>query len=149
MCCVLFLSRCGPMVLDALIKIKNEIDPTLTFRRSCREGTDNTLYIFKSLFKYYIPVSDEYILSFFFSVWIFRNLWFMCHEHWRDKYFGLYKVSSNNNFITFTNIIQQVNREWRLIPCIKTCNYLQWEYLSQIPTSSVLSSRWAYTFHNK
>ena len=28
----------GPMVLDALIKIKNEIDPTLTFRRSCREG---------------------------------------------------------------------------------------------------------------
>lgn len=30
--------ECGPMVLDALIKIKNEIDPTLTFRRSCREG---------------------------------------------------------------------------------------------------------------
>ncbi len=29
---------CGPMVLDALIKIKNEIDSTLTFRRSCREG---------------------------------------------------------------------------------------------------------------
>ena len=26
------------MVLDAIIKIKNEIDPTLTFRRSCREG---------------------------------------------------------------------------------------------------------------
>jgi len=26
------------MVLDALIKIKNEVDPTLTFRRSCREG---------------------------------------------------------------------------------------------------------------
>jgi succinate dehydrogenase / fumarate reductase iron-sulfur subunit len=32
------LERCGPMVLDALIKIKNEIDSTLTFRRSCREG---------------------------------------------------------------------------------------------------------------
>ncbi|PZN32004.1 MAG: succinate dehydrogenase iron-sulfur subunit [Proteobacteria bacterium] len=32
------LATCGPMVLDALIKIKNEIDPTLTFRRSCREG---------------------------------------------------------------------------------------------------------------
>jgi succinate dehydrogenase / fumarate reductase iron-sulfur subunit len=30
--------NCGPMVLDGLIKIKNEIDPTLTFRRSCREG---------------------------------------------------------------------------------------------------------------
>jgi len=31
------LEQCGPMVLDALIKIKNEIDSTLTFRRSCRE----------------------------------------------------------------------------------------------------------------
>lgn len=30
--------RCGPMVLDALLKIKNEQDPTLTLRRSCREG---------------------------------------------------------------------------------------------------------------
>ena len=29
---------CGPMILDALIWIKNTIDPTLTFRRSCREG---------------------------------------------------------------------------------------------------------------
>jgi succinate dehydrogenase / fumarate reductase iron-sulfur subunit len=32
------LEDCGPMVLDALIWIKNKIDPTLTFRRSCREG---------------------------------------------------------------------------------------------------------------
>lgn len=32
------LDACGPMVLDALIKIKTEIDTTLTFRRSCREG---------------------------------------------------------------------------------------------------------------
>ena len=32
------LDDCGPMVLDALIKIKSELDPTLTFRRSCREG---------------------------------------------------------------------------------------------------------------
>lgn len=31
-------ASCGPMVLDALIKIKNEQDSTLTFRRSCREG---------------------------------------------------------------------------------------------------------------
>ncbi len=30
--------QCGPMILDALIAIKNRIDPTLTFRRSCREG---------------------------------------------------------------------------------------------------------------
>ena len=30
--------QCAPMVLDALIKIKTEIDSTLTFRRSCREG---------------------------------------------------------------------------------------------------------------
>jgi succinate dehydrogenase iron-sulfur subunit len=32
------LDKCGPMVLDAIIYIKNEIDSTLTFRRSCREG---------------------------------------------------------------------------------------------------------------
>lgn len=32
------LDDCGPMVLDAVIKIKNEIDSTLAFRRSCREG---------------------------------------------------------------------------------------------------------------
>ena len=32
------LGDCGPMVLDAIIWIKNKIDPTLTFRRSCREG---------------------------------------------------------------------------------------------------------------
>src|SRR5829696_3904421 len=32
------LDDCGPMVLDAIIWIKSKIDPTLTFRRSCREG---------------------------------------------------------------------------------------------------------------
>ncbi len=30
--------QCGAMVLDVLIRIKNQIDPSLTFRRSCREG---------------------------------------------------------------------------------------------------------------
>ena len=34
------LNQCGPMVLDALLKIKNEVDSTLTFRRSCREGKE-------------------------------------------------------------------------------------------------------------
>jgi succinate dehydrogenase (ubiquinone) iron-sulfur subunit len=32
------LKACGPMILDALIKIKDEVDTTLAFRRSCREG---------------------------------------------------------------------------------------------------------------
>jgi succinate dehydrogenase / fumarate reductase iron-sulfur subunit len=31
-------SACGPMILDALLWIKNNVDPTLTLRRSCREG---------------------------------------------------------------------------------------------------------------
>tara|TARA_X000000950_G_scaffold150376_1_gene185384 strand:+ start:650 stop:1408 length:759 start_codon:yes stop_codon:yes gene_type:complete len=31
-------NECGPMVLDGLIHIKNNIDKTLGFRRSCREG---------------------------------------------------------------------------------------------------------------
>ena len=35
---VIDLDKCGPMVLDALLHIKNDIDPTLTLRRSCREG---------------------------------------------------------------------------------------------------------------
>jgi succinate dehydrogenase / fumarate reductase, iron-sulfur subunit len=35
---ILDLDKFGPMVLDALIYIKNEVDSTLTFRRSCREG---------------------------------------------------------------------------------------------------------------
>ncbi len=35
---VIDLDQCGPMVLDALIHIKNNVDQTLTFRRSCREG---------------------------------------------------------------------------------------------------------------
>ena len=39
------LDKCGPMILDALIKIKNEIDPTLTFRRSCREGILSLIHI--------------------------------------------------------------------------------------------------------
>jgi len=32
------MDDCGPMVLDAIIKIKDAVDSTLTFRRSCREG---------------------------------------------------------------------------------------------------------------
>lgn len=32
------MDTCGPMVLDALLTIKNNMDPTVTFRRSCREG---------------------------------------------------------------------------------------------------------------
>lgn len=32
------MNNCGPMFLDALIKIKDTIDPTLSFRRSCWEG---------------------------------------------------------------------------------------------------------------
>ena len=32
------MADCGPMVLDALLKIKNDIDATLSLRRSCREG---------------------------------------------------------------------------------------------------------------
>merc|ERR1712178_626911 len=32
------LKECGPMILDALVKIKDEVDTTLAFRRSCREG---------------------------------------------------------------------------------------------------------------
>ena len=32
------MDKCGPMVLDALVKIKSEVDPRRTFRSSCSEG---------------------------------------------------------------------------------------------------------------
>ena len=31
------LKTCGPMILDAFVEIRDEVDATLTFRRSCRE----------------------------------------------------------------------------------------------------------------
>jgi len=43
------LDECGPMVLDALFKIKNEIDPTLAFRRSCREGVCGSCAVVRDL----------------------------------------------------------------------------------------------------
>lgn len=53
------LETCGPMILDALIKIKTDMDTSLTFRRSCREGIcgscamnvdgENTLACLKSI----------------------------------------------------------------------------------------------------
>jgi succinate dehydrogenase / fumarate reductase iron-sulfur subunit len=56
------MDDCGHKVLDAIIKIKNEIDSTLTFRRSCREGVcgscamnvngSNTLACTKSIDSY-------------------------------------------------------------------------------------------------
>jgi succinate dehydrogenase / fumarate reductase iron-sulfur subunit len=60
------LDDCGPMVLDALLWIKNRIDPTLTLRRSCREGIcgscsmnidgGNTLACTKGMDEIYGPV---------------------------------------------------------------------------------------------
>ena len=38
------INACGPMVLDALIKIKDEVDTTLTFRKSCREGKQRRMF---------------------------------------------------------------------------------------------------------
>jgi len=56
------MKTCGPMVLDALIKIKNEIDPTLAFRRSCREGN--------YMIKYLSCLCSQC-----------RHLWVLRHEH--------------------------------------------------------------------
>lgn len=59
------LTACGPMVLDALIYIKNELDSTLAFRRSCREGT----------------TAEGSILSLCLTSLFYRNLRLMCYEH--------------------------------------------------------------------
>jgi succinate dehydrogenase / fumarate reductase iron-sulfur subunit len=60
------MDHCGPMVLDAILKIKNEIDTTLSFRRSCREGVcgscamningKNTLACTKAISDYEGPI---------------------------------------------------------------------------------------------
>ncbi len=54
------LDDCGPMVLDALIKIKDEADSTLTFRRSCREGVCGScaLSFFTAIWASQAPVSE-------------------------------------------------------------------------------------------
>ena len=39
------IKECGPKVLDILFKIKNEIDPSLTFRRSCAHGVLSLIHI--------------------------------------------------------------------------------------------------------
>lgn len=55
-----------PMVLDAIIKIKNEVDPTLTFRRSCREVS----FAFDFHAVVYAAIG---------------NLWILCNEHqWKE-----------------------------------------------------------------
>ena len=69
------LNKTGPMVLDALVRIKNELDPTLTFRRSCREGIcgscamningTNTLACLCMSYKYlYISLGTDGMLTF-------------------------------------------------------------------------------------
>lgn len=88
---------CGPMVLDALIKIKNEIDPTLTFRRSCREGkissTQNSCYHGnKSKPNTSICVRFHTFLCFFL-----RYLWLMRHEHKRRQHLGMSKQNRHQH----------------------------------------------------
>ena len=64
-------TKCGPMMLDALIYIKNEIDSSLTFRRSCREGVcgscamningKNTLACIKPIDEYSSSKNEIYV----------------------------------------------------------------------------------------
>lgn len=42
------MDSCGPKVLDILFKIKNEIDPSLTFRRSCAHGVWSPIKSFRT-----------------------------------------------------------------------------------------------------
>ena len=63
------LGECGVMVLDALFKIKNELDPTLNYRRSCREGAIVLLML---------PILGC------------RNMWIVLDEHQWRQYACLY-----------------------------------------------------------
>lgn len=106
------LATCGPMVLDALIKIKNEMDSTLTFRRSCREGIcgscsmnidgTNTLACIKSIedikgdVKIYplphMPIVKDLVpdLTNFYEQYRFIEPWLQAHtsepsDEWRQS----------------------------------------------------------------
>lgn len=106
------LATCGPMVLDALIKIKNEMDSTLTFRRSCREGIcgscsmnidgTNTLACIKSIedikgdVKIYplphMPIVKDLVpdLTNFYEQYRFIEPWLQTHtsepsDEWRQS----------------------------------------------------------------
>ncbi len=80
------------MILDALIKIKNEMDPTLTFRRSCREGKKtkmelriNIFYSFEQKIKSILcPVKEKSTQK-----WKFVENWLLCSEwvpsEWESK----------------------------------------------------------------
>lgn len=90
---IIFLFSCGPMVLDALIKIKNEMDATLTFRRSCREGqlnigAINKFCTFKSFLSLkhvvYLQLVAQFVLNAAVILALIRYLWILCDEHkWR------------------------------------------------------------------
>uniref|UniRef100_A0A8B9LA04 Succinate dehydrogenase [ubiquinone] iron-sulfur subunit, mitochondrial n=1 Tax=Astyanax mexicanus TaxID=7994 RepID=A0A8B9LA04_ASTMX len=91
------LNACGPMVLDALIKIKNEMDSTLTFRRSCREGIcgscamningGNTLACLNKIDTNISKVSKIYPLP---HMYVVKDLVCLCAYRWmidsRDDY---------------------------------------------------------------
>ena len=57
------------MVLDALIKIKNELDPTLAFRRSCREGICGSCSM---------NIDGRNTLA---CIWFVRLIWLRSHLH--------------------------------------------------------------------
>ena len=65
------LNNCGPMVLDALIKIKNEMDPSLTFRF-------DDLYLMSEGQTFMFIALQEELQG--------RHLWLLCNEHWWSEH---------------------------------------------------------------
>jgi hypothetical protein len=68
------------MLLDALLHIKNEIDPTLAFRRSCREGQEFWIGVSERGFR--SPTNTKTFCA-------DRYLWFVRDECGRDKHSGV------------------------------------------------------------
>lgn len=127
------------MVLDALIKIKNEIDPTLTFRRSCREGKkettkqharNNLSTRIKKINKWNLWAglfSSAFVPDFWISLiaYFFRYLRLVCHEHKWRQHTGMSEQNwrqhkqSNQNLPASTHVCGQRSGACKYYKCRK------------------------------
>ena len=152
------LDKCGQMVLDALILIKDQIDSTLTFRRSCGEGVcgscamniegQNTLACQKNIKEIkgdinifpltHLPVIKDLVVDLSHA---FKQLEFI--EPWLQTNLG---EPTKNEQIQSLNERSKIDGLWECILCFcctTSCVSYWWngeKYLG--PAALLQASRW-------
>ena len=152
------LDKCGQMVLDALILIKDQIDSTLTFRRSCGEGVcgscamniegQNTLACQKNIKEIkgdinifpltHLPVIKDLVVDLSHA---FKQLEFI--EPWLKTNLG---EPTKNEQIQSLNERSKIDGLWECILCFcctTSCVSYWWngeKYLG--PAALLQASRW-------